>query len=108
MTSGNPAPRRGRRLPLWTHLVPLLVGLAILIVGFVWFDPLWPAQDMPPAIAERYRRAAARVDAIYAVGGWTTAAGALWFTGALLRRLLRRRAASKADGAPATDQASER
>lgn len=79
MTARDPAPAEARRLPLWAHLAPLLLGVLIVIVGFFFFDPLWPAQDMPPDLAERYRRASARAGEIYRFGGWTCIAGLAWF-----------------------------
>ncbi|QCI63277.1 hypothetical protein [Phreatobacter stygius] len=85
---GQPPTTGGRRtLPLWAHLTPLAVGLAIFAIGFIWFDPLWPAQDMPPDVALRYRRAVQRSGEIYAVARWTALAGLIWFAGMALWRL---------------------
>uniref|UniRef100_UPI0013D95235 hypothetical protein n=1 Tax=Stenotrophomonas maltophilia TaxID=40324 RepID=UPI0013D95235 len=62
-------------------------------IGFIWFDPLWPAQDMPPAIAARYRQAAERSAEIYAMARWISLGGLAWFVGIIIWR---RRSAGRA------------
>lgn len=73
-------------LPLWAHLAPLALGLILFPVAFIWFDPLWPAQDMPPAVALRYRQAVERSGEVYALARWITGGGLAWFVGVLLWR----------------------
>jgi len=68
------------------HLTPLALGLGLFVVGFLWFDPLWPAQDMPPDVALRYRREVERSRAVYALARWITLSGLAWFVGAVVWR----------------------
>jgi hypothetical protein len=80
----------GNRWPLWVHALPLLAGLAVLVVTFLWLDPLWPGQDMPSDIARRYRAAAARAAEIYTIGRWLSLAGLVWLAAVLAWRRRRR------------------
>lgn len=71
------------------HLAPwllLLAGGAAMLLGFA-VDPLWPAQDMPPALAQRHAEQVAAADRIYTAGGILLLLGILW----LVLRLVRRR-----------------
>lgn len=72
-----------RRLAPW---LVLLVGGAAMFLGFA-MDPLWPAQDMPPALARRHAEEAAIAGRIYMAGGILLLLGIAW----LLLRLVRRR-----------------
>ncbi|HEY4252586.1 MAG TPA: hypothetical protein VGM87_15340 [Roseomonas sp.] len=77
----------------WLRLGPqltLLAGMALMVFGFA-IDPLWPAQDMPPALAERYRQDAACAAAIYRGGAVPLAFGGAWLCGRWLWRGWRRR-----------------
>ena len=72
------------------HAAPwlvLLAGGAAMFLGFAT-DPLWPAQDMPPALARRHAEEAAMAGRFYAAGGILLLLGIAW----LLLRLIRRRA----------------
>lgn len=71
------------RLAPW---LVLLAGAITMVVGFAW-DPLWPAQDAPPALARRHAEEAAAASRIYRAG-WVLLLGGLCWLGL---RLLRRR-----------------
>jgi predicted lysophospholipase L1 biosynthesis ABC-type transport system permease subunit len=72
------------------RLAPWLVVLAGFVALFLGFatDPLWPAQDMPPALARRYAEEAVAAGRIYTAGVALLVLGVLWLG---LRRLSRRR-----------------
>jgi len=67
------------RLAPW---LAVLAGAMALLLGFA-MDPLWPAQDMPPALARRHAEEAAAASRIYKAGGALLLLGVLWL---VLRR----------------------
>lgn len=77
-----------QRLAPW---MVLAAGGAAMFLGFA-MDPLWPAQDMPPALARRYAEEAAAADRVYTAGAALLLLGVLWLALRLLLRWTRRRA----------------
>lgn len=67
-------------VPAIFHAIPLLLGIFIVIASFILFDPLWPAQDMPPDIAEKYYRDYEFSRYGYRLGLVFVALGVLWLT----------------------------
>lgn len=63
----------------------LLAGCLVLLLGFA-ADPLWPAQDAPPALARRHAEQAAQAAWIYRAGGVLLLAGLGWLALRVLRR----------------------
>lgn len=69
-------------------VLPLGVGLILLLAGFL-IDPLWPGQDMTPALQAQPGPNAEQAAKVYRVGFFWLTAGAIWF-GACLRQVRRR------------------